>query len=192
MKKIFEYTKILIIMSIIMIGSGYLRAWNGASATAPNGNVAAPLNVGTTVQTKLGSLILNAASPIQNAVGLVVFGTTTFNGHVTIADGTQGSNKILTSDGNGNAQWASNTGSIGGGCYKIATASTGSGLIFAAWGNATGGTGVCTCASGYTPRISAADDNSYGAGNDVSQVALATQLASSASNGITGLMCVKN
>src|ERR1035437_9157308 len=102
---IVNYIKILFLTVILVTGASYLKAWSGATQTAPNGNVAAPLNIGTTVQTKLGSLVLNAATPIQNAIGLTVFGTSTFNGHIIIADGTQGADKVLISDANGVAKW---------------------------------------------------------------------------------------
>jgi hypothetical protein len=115
MKKIIEHIKVILLALILVAGAGYAKAWTGASQAAPNGNTPPPLNVGSAVQTKLGSLIINAAAPIQNAIGLTVFGTSTFNGAITVADGTQGTGKILTSDANGNAHWAMGGGASGSG-----------------------------------------------------------------------------
>ena len=79
---------------IVGLGIQYALAagstWSPAHQTPPNCDPALdsgcnpPINVGSSIQTKLGSLILNAATPIQNAIGLTVFGTSTFNGAVQI------------------------------------------------------------------------------------------------------------
>jgi uncharacterized protein YaiE (UPF0345 family) len=112
-KNMLEYLKIIILTLVLIGGAASLKAWTGPTATPPNGNVAAPINVSNSLQTKLGSLILNAATPIQNTVGLAVFGTSTFNGEVVIADGTQGAGKVLTSDANGNTNWQTPASSNG-------------------------------------------------------------------------------
>ncbi len=114
MKQLLDSAKIIILSALLIIGAASLKAWTGPSQAAPNGNTPAPLNIGSTVQTKLGSLIINAATPIQNAIGLTVFGS------VTIADGTQGAGKVLTSDDSGNASWqqvgSSSAGILGQAC----------------------------------------------------------------------------
>ena len=110
-KQIFGYTKIIILALVLVTAAAYVKAWTGPTLSPPNGNVPAPINVGNSIQTKLGSLVLNAATPIQNAVGLTVSGTSIFNGSLQIMDGTQGDGKVLTSDASGNASWATGGGS---------------------------------------------------------------------------------
>ena len=56
-------------------------AWT--DAPAPADNVAAPLNVGSDNQIKLGSLVLNASTVSPDAFGLDVFGASRFFGKVT-------------------------------------------------------------------------------------------------------------
>ncbi len=104
-KQTSDYLKIILLTVAFVALASYAKAWTGPSQAAPNGNTPAPLNIGSTVQTKLGSLVINAATPIQNAIGLTVFGTTTLNGGLTIADGSQGAGKVLMSDDSGNVSW---------------------------------------------------------------------------------------
>ena len=47
---------ILLFVSMVLIGVNYLQAWQGPTQTAPNGNVSAPINVGSTYQAKQGDL----------------------------------------------------------------------------------------------------------------------------------------
>jgi hypothetical protein len=112
-KNISEYLKIGGLTFFMVVGAAYAKAWTNPAMSPPNGNVSAPINISSSTQTKLGSLILNAASPIQNAIGLTVFGTSSFSGALVIADGTQGSGKVLTSDASGNAKWATPASSLG-------------------------------------------------------------------------------
>jgi|ERR1035437_1527702 hypothetical protein len=110
MKKIIDYTKILVLAAILVVGVSYLKAWTGPTLPAPTGNTAAPINTGSGTQTKNGSLTLNAGvygiapNQWQNAIGLTVFGTSTLYG-LTLANGSQGLNKVLVSDAYGNAKW---------------------------------------------------------------------------------------
>jgi len=125
-KSILSATSLLVggfIGASALVALAGTSTWSGPHQTPSNcdpnldSGCYAPLNIGSNTQTKLGSLILNAATPIQNAIGLTVFGTSTFNGPIQIADGTQGAGKVLTSDLNGNASWQ--TGSGGGGTSGI-------------------------------------------------------------------------
>ncbi len=111
-KQIFDSAKIILLAGILVGGAAYVKAWTGPTLSPPNGNISAPLNVGSSTQTKLGSLIVNAATPIQNAIGLTVFGNSIFNGNLQILNGTQGSGKVLTSDASGNTTWTA-TSSLG-------------------------------------------------------------------------------
>lgn len=65
--------------------SGFIvaGAWTDAPSNPPANNVAAPLNVGTDNQTKLGSLILNADTNSPDVFGLDVFGDSRIFGRLT-------------------------------------------------------------------------------------------------------------
>ncbi len=53
------------------LGVGFAHAWTGPTQAPPNGNVSAPVNVGTTNQVKNASLSVN---------GLAVFGNSLLSG----------------------------------------------------------------------------------------------------------------
>lgn len=106
--------KILILALILAVGAQYALAdWTPAPAGAPANNVDAPVNVSTYLQKKLGALWVNTSSSDPNVVGFVSFGQSVFNGPVKIIDGTQGANKVLTSDADGLASWAPSGGTHG-------------------------------------------------------------------------------
>ncbi len=74
----------------------WLRNWeNGAINFSTNGQQRMVLNNG-------GQLGIGTLNPTAK---LDVNGTANINGAIKITDGTQGANKILTSDANGNASW---------------------------------------------------------------------------------------
>jgi len=50
-----------------LLAASALSAWTGPTASAPDGNVAAPVNVGTTDQVKKGGLSVNAFAAFGNA-----------------------------------------------------------------------------------------------------------------------------
>ena len=92
----------------------------GIPTTCPAGypGCDAPINVGSSTQTKLGSLILNAALQNQNAFGLTVFGTSILNGTVQINSGSPVWGKVLmANDSSGTGVWVatSSLGITGGG-----------------------------------------------------------------------------
>ncbi len=144
MKSLFTtITKHMIVAALVLVGGAYIFAqstftYPPAGTVPPNGNVAAPINAGPSLQTKSGGLFLNTdASPLST--GLKAFGrtllypnfagdvalqvgTTTggLTGKIQIIDGNQGAGKVLTSDANGVATWsasASGGGRISFGPY---------------------------------------------------------------------------
>lgn len=56
MSSIFQSLKTLALAIILSIGVTYVYAWTGPTATPPNGNVSAPINVSNTSQVKSGGL----------------------------------------------------------------------------------------------------------------------------------------
>ena len=74
-KQIVSAIKITVLSAILIVGLNYANAaWRGPTATAPDGNTPAPVNIGTASQIKNGGLGLNALS---------VFGNGLFTGKAT-------------------------------------------------------------------------------------------------------------
>ncbi|OHA83985.1 MAG: hypothetical protein A2937_00515 [Candidatus Yonathbacteria bacterium RIFCSPLOWO2_01_FULL_47_33b] len=69
MNHIFQSTKVILLALALSIGISYVSAWTAPAVTPPNGNVAAPLNVSNTAQTKAGNITANylIASSESNA-----------------------------------------------------------------------------------------------------------------------------
>lgn len=70
----------VIVGAVLFVGVSIIFAWTGPTQTAPNGNVAAPINVGTTDQTKNGVLGVNGLAVFGDAIistvgGYLNFGT---------------------------------------------------------------------------------------------------------------------
>jgi hypothetical protein len=120
--KLFVGFSIAIVALILSLGLSYALAqtgtWTAPQCAPPGCNVDAPLNVGSSHQSKLGSVSINTATSNPDPFGLDVFGISRFFGNVQIGtttngryatiqivDGNQGAGKVLTSDGNGNASW---------------------------------------------------------------------------------------
>lgn len=55
-KNIFQYFKIGAVAVVLSLGIGYVFAWTAPTVTPPGGNVSAPINTGSTAQTKSGTL----------------------------------------------------------------------------------------------------------------------------------------
>jgi hypothetical protein len=53
---------------IVATGATIVYAWTGPTATAPDGNVAAPINTSATTQTKAGSLTVSGVFTIANGL----------------------------------------------------------------------------------------------------------------------------
>lgn len=67
--RILYWAQIIIVGLAVGLGIQLVQAWTGPSQPAPNGNVAGPLTVGATQQTKTGNLILgNDLAVSRNAV----------------------------------------------------------------------------------------------------------------------------
>ncbi len=61
-KDLIQTTKIILLALVLATGVGYVFAWTGPTQGPPNGNVSAPINVGTTNQVKDAGLGVNAIS----------------------------------------------------------------------------------------------------------------------------------
>lgn len=55
-KQIIPALKVLLLATILSLGIGYALAWTAPTTTPPGGNVSAPINTGSTDQTKLGDI----------------------------------------------------------------------------------------------------------------------------------------
>lgn len=87
-------TKVVMLAVILSFGLSYAIAWTAPATTPPGGNVDAPINTGSTAQTKAGNLTvsgldLNAGS-ITNiwsiAANSISAGTITLTGTATVND----------------------------------------------------------------------------------------------------------
>ena len=188
MKYLVSSLKVIILGIVLASGVSYIFAWTVPTSTPPDGDVSAPINVGSNTQTKSGNIILSQLF----ADGITVFGASTFNGNLTIGstsavatvkivDGNQAPGKVLTSDINGKASWqtpsTTASGTVGGGCFAIYALATSTPYV--PWGNAqscataafTDGTGntnhyitSMTCPSGYHSQVISANWSSNGGG----------------------------
>lgn len=55
-KNIFQTLKLIALALVLSLGISYVSAWTAPTVTPPGGNVAAPINVSNTTQTKSGNL----------------------------------------------------------------------------------------------------------------------------------------
>ena len=114
MKKTIHYLSTILIAVIALIGVSYVQAdWSNPGCGPTGCNTPAPINVGSSEQTKIGTLkvgvVGDAFGSILNSSGvtlrgLLVNGGAQFNSTIIIP-ANKGSNKVLTSDSNGNATW---------------------------------------------------------------------------------------
>jgi len=99
------------IITVSFVVVFYTYAWTEPTQAPPGGNVPAPINVGLINQTKSGGI--TAGSLASSGVLLVGTNAVVNNiltvGSLKMAAGA-GSNKVLTSDANGNATWQTPTG----------------------------------------------------------------------------------
>jgi len=58
----------------LALGINYLAAWTGPSASPPNSNVAAPVNIGTTNQVKDANLSVGHSANTATDYGLIAYG----------------------------------------------------------------------------------------------------------------------
>ncbi len=89
---------------------GYLAlAWTEPTLAPPGDNVAAPINVGAIGQSKAGGLILNTGGADD---GLLVYGTSSFAGPISVGGSIGAAGQVLKSQGpGGSTVW----GDAGGG-----------------------------------------------------------------------------
>ena len=59
-RELWQSAKVLILALILSLGVSYAFAWTGPTASAPNNNTPAPVNVGGTFQSKSGDLWANS------------------------------------------------------------------------------------------------------------------------------------
>ena len=136
MKKIIEYTKILVLALILVVGVSYIKAWTGPTLPAPLGNTSAPINTGSIHQEKTGTFWVNTTGSLTTPLAFEVFGQSLFNGATTVngdisvsgiasttylkltsGAGTGNRGKVLQfSDDQGNISWvATSSLGVGGG-----------------------------------------------------------------------------
>jgi len=66
LKRSLPFFVTLVVGFIVLGAAGIVLAWTGPTQTAPNGNVAAPINVGTTDQVKNAGLGINSLAVYGN------------------------------------------------------------------------------------------------------------------------------
>jgi len=111
---------IMAIASIFWV-NGLILAWTAPTAVPPGSNVAAPLNVGSTGQSKAGGLILNTGGATTGLIvdsGNVGIGTAAPGAKLHVA-GTAGVDGIMFPDGT--LQTTAGGGSSSGGTYNAVT-----------------------------------------------------------------------
>ena len=96
MKNFSQVLKSLTLALILVGGMSYVFAWTGPSASAPNGNVSAPINVGSTSQSKNGALSLGTSNPPTVGYSLDVTGAGVFSSGVASNQFCLGTNCITS------------------------------------------------------------------------------------------------
>lgn len=103
--------KTAVILLLVIICSSYIYAWTGAPGNPPSGNVPAPINVGSSLQTKMGEFIVGSSTTALPAgnVSLQVLGKAYVSGRLLVdsfaMQNGAGLGKVLTSDESGVASW---------------------------------------------------------------------------------------
>ena len=91
-------------MIAFALGLNYVYAWTAPTVAPPNGNVSAPINVGTTDQVKNGGLSVNAFSAFGNAYvqGSLGVGDVTPDGGLKVdVEGNVGASAYCNQNGTG-------------------------------------------------------------------------------------------
>jgi hypothetical protein len=105
------------VLAMIFVFNYLVLAWTEPSAGPPNNNVAAPLNVGNTGQSKSGGLILNTGGAVTGLVvdkGNVGIGITSPNQKLDVSGQIHASEDICTDAGGGKCLSTVGSGSGGG------------------------------------------------------------------------------
>ena len=92
----------IVIGLALAAGLSYAAPWTGPAADPTGGNTEAPINVGLVKQNFLGRKTLSVGGGFRI---LTIDGGLNINGIFSLADGSQGQNKILTSDAAGKGSW---------------------------------------------------------------------------------------
>ncbi len=101
MQNILQSLKTIALALILALGLNFAMAWTGPTQAPPGGNTSAPVNVGTSNQTKTGGLLSVFNFWVDGAMG--VTGGASFGGNVgagTTTPGTLlsvGNTRVLTS-----------------------------------------------------------------------------------------------
>ena len=122
-KELVNGLKNVIVIVLLSCGALGVMAYSDPTATPPNGDVAAPINVSSASQTKsgnftvLGVLIAGGVHSLTdvNVDGKVMTGT------LAVTGGAPAVGKVLTSDASGNATWQAVPGGSGSSCSTDAT-----------------------------------------------------------------------
>jgi hypothetical protein len=127
MSKFTSQAKIIVLALALALGISYVSAagtWTGPTATPPAGNVDTPINVGNNAQSKAGDLSVGAFLANLNSLflGNVTIGSTLAPATFTLKNGSQGADKVLTSDANGLASWQNASGGSGVYGYEVSCA----------------------------------------------------------------------
>ncbi len=85
LKSIFQIL-IIATFTLVIFAFGNSMAWTGPTGSAPSGNIPAPINVGSSIQEKVGALIVNSSTSSPAASGLFSFGTSVFYGKILSAE----------------------------------------------------------------------------------------------------------
>lgn len=125
LKFILVSTGVLTVTKILGLNlASPVKAWTTPPATPPDGNVAAPLNVGGDGQVKtgglsLGGLVVDSTTLVVDAgndrVGIGTAEPTTkldINGQIRIRGGLPATGRVLTSDATGLTTWTVPTGGL--------------------------------------------------------------------------------
>ena len=129
MNKLFQTAKILMLALVLSFGLSYALAWTPPTATPPNGNIDAPVNTGSGVQTKSGNFtapnLLDTSATAQTKAGSLtvsglnlntkditnawnIVGNSVTTNTLKVVTGA-GAGRVLTSDATGNATWGVTT-----------------------------------------------------------------------------------
>ena len=117
-----EDLKIVVLGGVLVVAQAF--AFKEPAVAPPGDNVSAPVNVGGILQEKAGTFIAAVLSSRGSAwfavdSGNVGIGTVSpaakleVQGNIKIVDGTQGANRVLTSDADGLASWKPTHGLFG-------------------------------------------------------------------------------
>ncbi|MDE2188128.1 MAG: hypothetical protein KGJ35_00160 [Patescibacteria group bacterium] len=152
---------------IVGLGIQYVLAdWTPAPSSPPNGNTAAPINVGGGTP---GNIYTQSKTGLLALANLVVTNMNVASGTINAAG------SVLTNDGNGNASWASaggsGSGSIPSGAimaFDLSTCPTGWSTYTAAYGRTIIGSGPATTATigGRTTTVTSAYANGATGGSE--------------------------